>query len=232
MTVMLTRSPRKTLLLLPPIRWSAVPAAALLALCLHPAVIGFAQLVETLYPFDDGLQEQLQKKTSSVSFASLFLLIALIGPICEELAFRGFILSGLRHLGRKRMAILISSLFFGLAHFLMQQSVSAVVWGVVIGYVAVQSGSLLAAIAYHVVHNGLTLMAAYAADSAAPGSFLNSMLGTQKVPGWLYDWPAVAASCLAGLAILLWFRKLPYQKTEEERIQEALDREASRVAAT
>lgn len=231
MTIFLTRSPRKTLLLSPPIRWSALPTAILLAVVLHPAVFAFGRLVRWMYPLPDGVADHFAKLEFGGSALAVFLVIGLVGPICEEIAFRGFILSGLRHLGRKRMAILISSVFFGLAHGLLQQSVTATVFGVVIGYLAVQSGSLFVAIAYHVIHNSLTLVAGYAMESAEAESFLRGMLGTLESPGWLYAGPAVAASCLAGLAILLWFRKLPYQHTEEERIQEARDREAAQVAA-
>ena len=49
------------------------------------------------------------------------LLFALLPAVCEEVAFRGFILSGLRHMGHKWRAILISSIFFGVAHGMLQQ---------------------------------------------------------------------------------------------------------------
>jgi sodium transport system permease protein len=232
MTVMLTRSPAKTLLLAPPIKWSALPAAALLAVVLHPAVFAFGQLVRWMYPLPPGVEDYLEQLDfGGQSMSAVFLVIAFVAPVCEEIAFRGFILSGLRHLGRKRMAILISSLFFGLAHGILQQSISAAVFGMVIGYIAVQSGSLFVAITYHVVHNGLTLLAANALTEAPEGSIWRDMIGSERPNGWLYQWPAVAASCVAGMALLLWFRKLPYQKTEEERIQEALDREATHAAA-
>ena len=42
--------------------------------------------------------------------------IAVTPAICEELAFRGFILSGLRRMGHKWGAIVLTSVFFGLAH--------------------------------------------------------------------------------------------------------------------
>ena len=72
----------------------------------------------------------------------MILLLAVLPAVCEELAFRGFILSGFRHLGHKWRAIVYSALFFGLTHSVLQQSMVACVLGLVLGYLAVQSGSL------------------------------------------------------------------------------------------
>ena len=44
---------------------------------------------------------------------------ALLPAICEEFAFRGFILSGLEHQHRTRSAILLSALMFGFLHVLL-----------------------------------------------------------------------------------------------------------------
>ena len=49
------------------------------------------------------------------------------------------------------------ALFFGLAHAILQQSLIAVLVGVVIGYIAVQTGSILPCMVFHVVHNSLML---------------------------------------------------------------------------
>ena len=44
----------------------------------------------------------------------------LLPALCEELAFRGLILSGFRHLGHKWRAIVYTALFFGLTHGVLQ----------------------------------------------------------------------------------------------------------------
>ena len=56
--------------------------------------------------------------------------------VCEELAFRGFILSGLEHRHRTRSAILLSALMFGFLHVLLslfQQLFNATLLGIVLG---------------------------------------------------------------------------------------------------
>ncbi len=94
---------------------------------------------------------------SAPSIWHILALLALTPAICEELAFRGFILSGLRHMGSKWGAIVISSLLFGVTHGILQQSISATLVGMVIGYIVVQTGSLLPGIAFHLVYNSLGL---------------------------------------------------------------------------
>ncbi len=68
---------------------------------------------------------KIQKSLQGANFWMLLLLIAVVPAVCEELAFRGFILSGFRHLGSKRRAIVYSALLFGVAHGILQQSLIA-----------------------------------------------------------------------------------------------------------
>ena len=88
----------------------------------------------------------------------VLLVIAVVPAICEELAFRGFILSGLRRIGHKWGAIIIASAFFGMAHGILQQSLAAGAVGIVIGYLAVKTGSLWPGVLYHFVHNSLSVL--------------------------------------------------------------------------
>ncbi len=136
---------------------------ALLALALHPLAMWIAEGVQRLYPINERMLGQIQDMqqviASAPSIWHILALLALTPAICEELAFRGFILSGLRHMGSKWGAIVISSLLFGVTHGILQQSISATLVGIVIGYVAVQTGSLLPGIAFHLVYNALGLSA-------------------------------------------------------------------------
>ena len=59
----------------------------------------------------------------------VLLLLAVVPAVCEELAFRGFILSGFRHLGHRWRAIVLSAIFFGLTHGILQQSLLACLVG-------------------------------------------------------------------------------------------------------
>ena len=136
MSVLLTRSPIKTLLLRSA-RFDATAMAALLALALHPANVAMGLLVQKVYPYSVDIMVQLKSFESVINGApnlwALILVLAVTPAICEEIAFRGFILSGMRHMGHKWVAILVTSVFFGAAHMILQQSLTACLVGMVLG---------------------------------------------------------------------------------------------------
>jgi len=223
MTVMLTSSPRETLLLKRPV-WLTLPAAALLALVLHPVVNALQVVVMQLYPLSDELRKALAGMfTGAPGFWQLVLVLAVLPAICEELAFRGFILSGFRHLGHRWRAIVYSALFFGLAHAVLQQSLIACLVGVVIGFVAVQSGSIFPCMVFHVVHNTLMLAAAQVSPQVlARSRTLNMLMASDGAGGGTYHWPVIAVAAVLAALLLAWFGRLRYLMSDEERLQEAI----------
>lgn len=70
---------------------------------------------------------------------SMFLYASLVGPLWEELVFRGLILETLRPYG-KRFAILASAVLFGAFHGNLLQGPLAFVLGLVLGYAAMEHG--------------------------------------------------------------------------------------------
>ena len=82
---------------------------------------------------------------------SMFLYITILGPISEELLFRGFLLRMLKPWG-KQTAILVSALVFGLFHGNIIQIPFAFLVGLVLGYVTVEY-SILWAMVLHIFNN-------------------------------------------------------------------------------
>lgn len=237
MTVMLTRSPRETLLLKLP-RWTTIPAAVLLAVALHPAVAALRAIVMHIYPLDENVAQQLNAMVGQIRGPWLWLL-AIVPPVCEELAFRGFILSGLRRIGHKWRAIAISSVFFGISHTIFQQSIVATILGLVLGFLAVQSGSLLVCVLFHVTHNALQYAAAWLTPAVLEDHpwlqwfvDVRSAAGKQVELGeQIYRWPVIVAGGLIAAAILYWLHRLPYIHSSEEALQESLDEASGRSLA-
>ena len=134
------------------------------------------------------------------------ILIALVPAVCEELAFRGFILTGMRQPAggqreRRWRAIVVSSLFFALAHGILQQQISAFFLGLVLGYIAYQAQSVWPAILYHLTHNTTACLA------HASGGLK-----------WLENQHYLAAGLLLGglllgVALLLYFGRLGRQRS-------------------
>ncbi|HVX15895.1 MAG TPA: ABC transporter permease [Pirellulales bacterium] len=233
MTIMLTRSPRKTLLLRLPKLWT-LPAAVVLAVVLHPAVVLLSEFVQRLYPMSDAVREATNLRLNA-PWQVLLLVFALTPAVCEELAFRGFILSGLRHLGHKWQAILISSIFFGVTHQIFHQSIVVCVMGLVLGYLAVQTGSLLTGSLFHFTSNAMPIL-------------IQLLLSTEGTERWrwhpliekgdnlpyVFAWPVPIAGCMIAAGLLYCFHRLPYVRTNEEVLQDALqhERQASPAAGS
>ena len=112
-------------------------------------------------------------------------MFALVPAICEEFAFRGFILSGLEHQHRTRSAILLSALMFGFLHVLLslfQQLFNATLLGIVLGLLAVRSRSILPGLIFHFLNNTIAVSQEHLAKASwgrriIPGSIASRMRG-------------------------------------------------------
>ena len=84
-------------------------------------------------------------------------MICLLGPVVEELVFRGFLQTGLRRMFAKPWtAIIVTGFLFGLMHS-VQVALPIALMGCFFGYLRERSGGLLIPIAAHVLHNSLTV---------------------------------------------------------------------------
>ena len=227
MTVMLTRSPKQTLLLRMP-GWWTLPAAIGLAVSLRPLVKLLQVAVEQLYPVSSAVKETLQQALGETpSLWNALLLMALLPAICEELAFRGFILSGFRHLGHKWRAIVLSSLFFAITHSLLQQSLISWLVGAVIAFIAVQTGSIFPCMLFHFTHNGLEFVSAHFAENPHYRQLLLWLPNGE----YIYSWWLFGLGSVIAIVLLLKFAGLSYDRTEEETLQEAIDHQVAEANA-
>ncbi|MGW8258253.1 MAG: CPBP family glutamic-type intramembrane protease, partial [Thermoguttaceae bacterium] len=216
---MLSGSVRQTFVLKFP-AWKTIPAAILLAVLLHPSINVLQSAVTQLYPVGEGAKKtlgDLQQMLMGANLWELLLVIAVTPAICEELAFRGFVLSGFRHLGHKWRAIILSAVFFGLTHGILQQSLLACLAGVILGFLAVQTGSIFPCMAFHLTHNTLAVLNSRMTPVFAKNfSWLHTIIIPAKDGGFSYSWTLVFVSALLGMLILWWFGMLTYRKTPEE----------------
>jgi sodium transport system permease protein len=166
MAILLTSSARKTLRLkLPSMRMLAVAVA--LPLVLHPIAI---ELLASLHDYFPQLPDSAKAAFATMADDSIPLIVvlavfALTPALCEEVAFRGFILSGFGSGGRTAVAIILSSITFGLIHMIPQQVFNATLLGMVLGLIAVRSKSLLPGIVFHFCFNALAVFHGQAGSS-------------------------------------------------------------------
>lgn len=175
MALLLTTSFRKTLRLqLPKLRYLLM--ACLLPFVLHPLSIEMgAALSEWFFP---PLPEQVTSQFGAMHSPDIptwliLLAFAAAPAICEEIAFRGFLLSGFNEKNRYWLAIALSSVAFGLIHMIPQQVFNAALLGLVIGLLAIRSKSLLPCVVFHFIYNSLGVA--------------NSQIGAKSNEYVLYD---------------------------------------------
>jgi sodium transport system permease protein len=178
-------------------RWPAIVGAALIGASAW-AVLA-ATVTRFLPPPPEELVETLKKALLFGDKAPplwLVLFLTAITPAtCEELVFRGFILSGLRRLGQWP-AILVSSLLFGLLHPSIYQFVPSFLLGVVLGWVVWKTGSVFCSIIIHALSNGTIATLTHL-----------KMLAENVAPGALpWGWPVTAGAvfCVVLGIALVW----------------------------
>ena len=85
--------------------------------------------------------------------------IAVFGPITEELVFRRVMIDDItRKTGKPWVAILISSVLFGLIHMNPAQIVFAIPVGAVFGWIYVKTGSMLPGLVGHIINNSIAVL--------------------------------------------------------------------------
>ncbi|MCR5748521.1 MAG: CPBP family intramembrane metalloprotease [Lachnospiraceae bacterium] len=83
--------------------------------------------------------------------------VGFMGPVVEEIVFRGIILGGLRTTGRIFSAIVLSGFLFGLMHLNLNQFSYTVVMGIFWGLLVEASGSILTSMFCHITMNSLSV---------------------------------------------------------------------------
>ncbi|MCL2528734.1 MAG: CPBP family intramembrane metalloprotease [Coriobacteriia bacterium] len=118
-----------------------------------------------------SLTDTLEEATTSLAITFWgALYIAVIGPICEELVFRGAVMRKLERYG-SNFAIIVSSLLFALYHMILFQAVFAFFIGIIFAYAAGRF-SLKWAILLHMINNGLAVLSTYANSDVFSGILL------------------------------------------------------------
>ena len=96
----------------------------------------------------------------------LVVLVVVGAPIIEELFFRGLLLRSIQARWSDTLALVGSSVLFGLAHFELLQLPALVMFGLVAGYCAQRTGRLGMSIWAHVGFNATTVAFLFFAEAS------------------------------------------------------------------
>lgn len=134
------------------IQWKLVPAILLASL----AGILASDIVNEMLDFPDFLGEQMIAMASTIPG---MIAIGLVGPIAEEVTFRGALMNKLREKGLGPWAtILISAFIFGAVHGNPVQIPFAMVVGVILGIIYCKTESLWLCCAVHAINNSYAVV--------------------------------------------------------------------------
>ena len=205
------------------VRWSGGTARAAFGLR-TPAVLGlvgglliglgaWAGVFELLLAFGAGDRlagldrfVELKDRLKTLPLPLVIGCLAVVPAVCEEVAFRGFVLTGLRDRFGAVRAVLASAVVFGLFHVvkelgLWERLLGSTLLGLALGWVRVRTGSLWPGILLHAANNALILTVASYEDRVGDWFGVEVSEGSHLPPAVL----ATAAGLAAVGAGCVWF---------------------------
>lgn len=152
------------------------------------------------------------------------ILLAAVPAVLEELVFRGIILNAFRKKTGDVASIFISASLFSLMHCSPQQTVFTFVFGIVLAFVVVKTGSVVSSMIIHFLNNAIAVIFMYAKFDIA-----------LSLPTWAMVLIAIAATAATFVAV--YFLGKLFKNTdknislEESIIEVSDDSPASEKAA-
>lgn len=118
--------------------------------------IGFAEIIQV--PLGMLIQDEAGAEINASLFENVslpiqFISLCMIGPVCEELIFRGLMYRRVRDFLGAWWAIVLSAVSFGVYHQNLSQGVFAVFFGFLLAAVYEHYGTIWASIAAHAANN-------------------------------------------------------------------------------
>lgn len=153
---------------------------ALIGILLAPEMVFIASSLTEALGAEDlqarGTADAISQILSldEVTFACLFATTAILAPLLEETVFRGFLLPSLSRFMPTPLAVVISSIAFGLVHFSPRDTPQLTALGILLGFSYVRSGNLLTPMIIHGTWNGTVLTVLYVLQ--ANGYDINKLL--------------------------------------------------------
>lgn len=112
-------------------------------------------------PNPQEIATKILKESSSNVLVFMVLFGTLGAPIIEEFLFRGFLQPAVRSIYGKFNAMMVSGFIFALVHLIGDQNIyvffQILVLGLFLAYLFEHTGSLVAPISVHIIHNSATL---------------------------------------------------------------------------
>ncbi|MEE9231257.1 MAG: CPBP family intramembrane glutamic endopeptidase [Acidobacteriota bacterium] len=149
--------------------WSALAPILLGALILASQLVSLTLLLWPPPAFFLKLMQQISGPGSTSERLLILLLAGVLGPVAEELLFRGLIQQGLVRRYGARSGIIAAALLFAVYHLNPWQGVAAFQLGLLLGWLTHRSGRIGYAVALHCANNLMALLVFDLVPGPAPG---------------------------------------------------------------
>lgn len=136
-----------------PVGLKIVIPLALMFIGLQIAISEFDNLMRYLVKPPQKYVEQLRSAITGSHPALLFISLVIIAPITEEIFFRGILLRGMLKNHSHKVALIASSVMFGLMHINPIMILPATVIGIFLGWIFILTRSLWCCFFCHAINN-------------------------------------------------------------------------------
>ena len=220
------------------IRWPRakyLATALVLPFFLHPPFSEFVGWsAENIFPESaESFAKALQAFTGDdLPWWAVVLTMAFVPAVCEEIAFRGFILSGFTSRGRIGVGIVFSAICFGVLHMIPLQVFYASILGLLLGLIAIRSGSLLPCILFHFINNSVSVLLGRVPEGYTDptgGALFEYAAGPggESVPQ--YGWLTITVGAVVSAAWIAWLIRTKDDAPADRRFD---DPQAGRLEPT
>ncbi len=149
-------------------------------------------------PMPEAIEAELQKLlglgNAGLSTGAMLAVYALSPAICEELFFRGLIMSGFRGRVGKWSTIVATAVLFGVFHVSIYRILPTAVLGILLSWLVFEARSVWPGIVLHALNNGIALL-------------IGRYVGPDALEPGASGWPLAAAAMLVFAAGLVFARR-------------------------
>jgi len=163
----------------------------------HLTAVGIFQLANLVFPVPEKMLEQFARELmpDNIPLWQMFLFLSLLPGVCEEIAFRGTLLFGLRRRLRPVALAVCVGLIFGFFHVTLFRIVPTAFLGFTLTGMALLTGSIFPGIVAHAGNNALGLWLATAEVSTG---------------GLWWPYYLAGAAVFAFAFFIIWRARTPY----------------------
>lgn len=166
--------------------------------------VGVAHLGQLLFPIPQEVMEAFGEflLPEAMPLWQTLAFLAVLPAVCEEIAFRGVLLHGLRKRFRPVVLALVVGAIFGFFHVDLFRILPTAYLGVLLTGVTLLTGSIFPAMLWHALNNSVSLVPAHFGWWAADAT----------LPVWAYPVGVLGLAVSLGV---IWANRTPYPDLKE-----------------